>query len=251
MKSKNVIIVDDEPAAIVNLRKVIDTFPELEVVAEVNNGLSAISKIEAFKPDILFLDIEMPGMNGFEVAEATTHIHYQLVFVTAYQKYALDAFDTRAIDYLMKPVRPAVLTKCIEKILLQETLAREALESNHAKDDVIVLSDGNTRRLVKHTHVCFIEGIGRYRQIHLTPEGQLTHKMNTIISDTTLDRFEETLPNQQFFRVHRGFIVNVGQIARLYIESKRYVVSFSGVESKVPVSRVKVVELKEALDTDR
>lgn len=247
MQSKSVIIVDDESAARKTLRKVIDTFPELEVIAEVDNGQTAISQIEALKPDILFLDIEMPGMNGFDVAQATAHIHYQLVFVTAYQKYALDAFETRAIDYLMKPVRPALLTKCIEKILLQETFAREALESYHAKDAVIVLSDGKTRRLIKHSHVCYIEGIGRYRQIHLTQEGQLTHKMGTIISDTTLDRFEETLPNKQFYRVHRGFIVNVGQIARLFIESKRYVVSFNEVESNVPVSRAKVAELKDLL----
>lgn len=247
MKSKSVIIVDDESAARKNLRKVIDTFPELEVVAEVNNGPAAISKIEAFKPDILFLDIEMPGMSGFDVAQATVHIHYQLVFVTAYQKYALDAFDTRAIDYLMKPVRPVVLTKCIEKILLQETLAREALESYQPKDDVIVLSDGKTRRLVRHSQVCFIEGIGRYRQIHLTREGQLTHKMSTIISDTTLERFEDTLPEQRFFRVHRGFIVNVRQIVRLFIESKRYVVSFSDAESIVPVSRAKIAALKDLL----
>lgn len=248
MKTRSVVIVDDEPAARLNLRKVIDTFDELEVVAEVSDGQTAISKIETFKPDVVFLDIEMPGLNGFGVAEATAHIHYQLVFVTAFQHYALDAFDTRAIDYLMKPVRPSVLTKCIKKILMQETLAREALESYQVSDDVIVLSDGKSRRMVKHSHLCFIEGIGRYRQIHLTPDGQLVHKMSTIISDTTLDRFEETLPKHQFFRVHRGFIASIGQISRLFIESKRYVVSFSNVESKVPVSRLKVVELKKLLD---
>ena len=103
---KRVIIVDDEPAARANLRAVIDKFKQLKVIAEVGDGKTAIKEIQTLQPDIVFLDIEMPEVNGFDVAKATEHLNYQLIFATAYDQYALDAFDTKAIDYLLKPVRP-------------------------------------------------------------------------------------------------------------------------------------------------
>ena len=98
---RRVVLVDDEPSAISNLRRVLQGFEQLDVVAEVGDGEGAIEKITALRPDIVFLDIEMPGTNGFTVAEETAHIPYQLVFVTAYDQYALDAFGTNAIDYLL------------------------------------------------------------------------------------------------------------------------------------------------------
>ncbi|MEE4296155.1 MAG: response regulator, partial [Wenzhouxiangella sp.] len=117
---RRVIIVDDEPAAISNLREVIDAFDALEVIAEIGDGSTAIMEIRRHAPDVVFLDIEMPEVGGFDVARATADMDYQLVFVTAYDHYALDAFGTNAIDYLVKPVRPALLEKCIRKILRLE-----------------------------------------------------------------------------------------------------------------------------------
>ncbi|MEM7675858.1 MAG: response regulator, partial [Myxococcota bacterium] len=93
------VIVDDEPAAIVSLKSILDEFDELEVVATVGNGYAALEALKRYQPDIVFLDIEMPGINGFEVASKTAHFLHHLVFVTAYDQYALDAFSTHAIDY--------------------------------------------------------------------------------------------------------------------------------------------------------
>lgn len=241
------MIVDDEEAARRNLRRVINSFPELNIVAEATNSVSAVRQINELEPDIVFLDIEMPGGNGFDVAKATSHVNYQLVFVTAFQSYALDAFETRAIDYLLKPVRPELLKKCLAKILLQEKLVREALVEESSHSGGVVLSDGKNKRVIAYHHICYIEGIGRYRQIHLTKQGIEVHKMESLVSDTTLDAFEEKLTSKHFIRSHRGYIVNIDHVNRLYIDARKYVVSFNEHDTKVPVSRNKISKLKELL----
>ncbi|MEO0424696.1 MAG: LytTR family DNA-binding domain-containing protein [Pseudomonadota bacterium] len=244
---KRVILVDDEPAAIASLRAVIGEFEDLEIVAEVADGASAIRTVLELQPDIVFLDIEMPEVGGFEVAKATREVGYQLVFVTAYDQYALDAFDTQAIDYLLKPVRPALIEKCITKILHQETLALEALEKPTLAGDSLTLSDGNALRVLRYEHICYIEGIGRYRRVHLSRHGAQAHRTETIISDTTLDEFASQLPPQQFVRLHRSYIVRLEQITGLTVESRRHFVKLADIAIKVPVSRGNVSSLKSAL----
>lgn len=241
---KRVVIVDDEAAAIHNLRSVLDDFEELEVIAEARDGERAIQEITKHRPDIVFLDIEMPGLNGFEVALQTAHLKHQLVFVTAYDEYALEAFRTHAIDYLLKPVRPSLLKTCIEKILRQEGLAVEALEKQKTRSNNLVLSDGSDVRVLSYEHICFIEGLGRYRRIHLRPDGVALHQTQTIVSDTTLDEFESQLAEQKFMRLHRSYIVALGQVVELFSESRRHFVRLAEVEIKVPVSRSKVAELR-------
>lgn len=246
-RKKRVVVVDDEPAAIENLRTVLTGFEELEIVAEVGDGHSAIQVITERQPDIVFLDIEMPELNGFDVAAATAHLSYQLVFVTAYDQYALDAFDTNAIDYLVKPVRPSLLEKCIRKILHQEGLALEALERQKSPDNRLVLSDGSATRVLDPSHICFIEGIGRYRRIHLSAAGAKSHRMPTIVSDTTLDEFETQLPAPGFVRLHRSYIVNRTSIVELASVSRRHYVRVAELNIKIPVSRSNVALLKALL----
>jgi len=243
--AKTVMIIDDEPAARNNLREVIESFPELTIIAEIGDGKSAIEAINQHKPDIVFLDIEMPEIRGFDVARATSHINYQLVFVTAHEHYALDAFDTNAIDYLLKPARPSLLEKCINKILHQEEIALEALQKQKTPSHNLVLSDGNALRVLEQRHVAYIEGIGRYRRIHLSQEGAELNRMSTIISGTTLDEFEIQLPKLNFVRLHRSYIVNSDYITMLSTESRRYYVSLRGFGIKIPVSREKVTELQQ------
>ncbi len=246
-RRKRVIIVDDEPAAVDNLRTVLDSFDELEIIAEVGDGKAAIEEIIQRQPDIVFLDIEMPELNGFEVAASTSHLSYQLVFVTAYDQYALDAFGTNAIDYLLKPVRPSLLEKCIRKMLYQEGLVLEALEKQKSPDDSLVLSDGSATRMLKPSHICYIEGIGRYRRIHLNAAGAELHRMPTIVSDTTLDDFELKLSGEKFPRLHRSYIVNLAHIVELSTESRRHFVQLADPTIKVPVSRSNVAKLKALL----
>lgn len=247
---KRVVLVDDEPAAIANLRAVIESFAELEIVAAVADGKTAIEVITRLEPDVVFLDIEMPEVDGFAVVAATSHVKYQLVFVTAYDQYAMDAFDTRAIDYLLKPARPRLIEKCIEKILHQETMVLESLGRTVTDKDSVTLSDGNTLRVLKHTDIYYIEGIGRYRRIHLSPSGAQTHRVSSIVSDTTLDEFEAQLPAQRFVRLHRGYIVRIEQISSVTIESRRHFAKLADLEIKVPVSRGRVAALRKLLRSD-
>lgn len=241
---KRVIIVDDEPAARANLRAVIDKFKQLKVIAEVGDGKTAIKEIQTLQPDIVFLDIEMPEVNGFDVAKATEHLNYQLVFATAYDQYALDAFDTKAIDYLLKPVRPSLVEKCINKILEQEKWAIEGLTVQPAQSEQLVLSEACATRILETEQISYIEGIGRYRRIHLSTQGKAAHNVETIICDTTLDEFINQLPSKSFLRVHRSYIVNAQHIVNISVKSRRHFVSLKAVELEIPVSRSQYSALK-------
>lgn len=242
-----VVIVDDEPAAIANLRAVLGEFDELEVVAEIRDGSSAIAAIRHHRPDVVFLDIEMPSVDGFEVASQTSDLHHQLVFVTAYDHYALDAFGTHAIDYLLKPVRPSLLRGCIEKILRQEEVVAQVLWKREVRSEGLVLAEGSDVRALGFGHVCLVEGLGRYRRIHLTRVGAELHGTPTIVSDTTLDELEAQLPRPDFMRIHRSYIVALREIIELHLKSRRYFVKVANADLEVPVSRAKVADLRALL----
>ncbi|WP_144394571.1 LytR/AlgR family response regulator transcription factor [Pleionea sediminis] len=249
MTVKRVMIIDDESAARENLRAVIDKFNQLEVIAEVSDGESAIKEIERLKPDLVFLDIEMPNLDGFNVAQKTSYLSYQLVFVTAYEKYALDAFGTNAIDYLLKPVRPELLEKCINKILHHEEIVLEKLQLKNGQNNTLVLTDGNTSRVLNNEDISYIEGIGRYRRVHLTKEGQVNHKIETIISDTTLDEFESLLPSSEFMRVHRSYIINIQLVINIRKDKRRHFATLSDCSEAIPISRSKHPALTSILNS--
>ncbi len=244
---KRVVIIDDEPAAIANLCAVLDEFDELEVVAEVRDGQSAIAALRHHRPDLVFLDIEMPGVSGLEVAARTSDLHHQLVFVTAYDQYALEAFGTHAIDYLLKPVRPSVLRGCIEKILRQEEVVARVLWKREARSEGLVIAEGGDVRALSFEHVSLVEGLGRYRRLHLTRLGVEVHGTSTIVSDTTLDELETQLPTADFMRIHRSYIVALKEVTELSLQARRYFVKLANVDLEVPVSRSKVADLRARL----
>lgn len=248
MKSdpKRVLIIDDEPAARIQLREVIDTLPDLEIIGELGDGNTAIEAIISQSPDIVFLDIDMPGVDGFNVAKATENIGYQLVFVTAHHQHALRAFDTHAIDYLLKPARPSVIEKCLAKILRQEvlTLAKIPARENTAN---LVLSDSAGTRIINNNHVLYIEALGRYRRIHLSEQGSQIHGLATLLSDTTLETFADQLGKSDFIRIHRSYLVNLAFATTLKPNDRRYDLVLEGVNENIPVARSRVKHLRSAL----
>jgi len=123
----------------------------------------------------------------------------------------------------------------------------EGLEKKPSQSDQLVLSDGCASRILEADHISYIEGIGRYRRIHLSSKGKTTHSVETIISDTTLDEFIKQLPSNCFLRIHRGYIVNAQHIINLRVESRRHFVSLKEVELAIPVSRNQVQTLKSYL----
>ncbi|WP_194866759.1 LytR/AlgR family response regulator transcription factor [Pseudoalteromonas sp. PPB1] len=239
MTKKTVIIVDDEQAARQQLKEVINGFDELTLVAESADGKSAIEQIMLKRPDIVFLDIEMPELNGFDVAKATQDLQYQLVFMTAYEQYALKAFDTNAIDYLVKPARPELIAKSIGKIIRQQTQIKPS-----GSAACLTLSDHAQQKLIEFEHINYIESIGRYRRVHLTQPGAEIHNTETIISEQTLDGFCSQLPESQFYRLHRSYIINATQLLALKYQARKHFVMLAGADNPIPVSRSFVQTLK-------
>jgi len=240
------MIVDDEPAARAQLRDVITTIDGLEVIAEIGDGTAAVEAIKDAAPDIVFLDIDMPGVDGFGVAESTNTLNYQLVFVTAHHQHALRAFETHAIDYLLKPARPSTVERCLEKILRQEVLTLDGL-SNAESRNSLVLTDSGTSRVVDADHISFIEGLGRYRRIHLSEQGAAVHDLETLLSDTTLDDFTRRLSQDSFLRVHRSYLVNLSHVLRVTTTGRRSELVLEGLKTAIPVARSKVRALKSRL----
>ena len=240
---KRVLIVDDEPAARAQVRDAIEGLPELVVIKELKDGNSAIEAIIEDAPDVVFLDIDMPEVDGFAVARATEHIPYQLVFLTAHHQYALAAFDTHAIDYLLKPARPSLIKKCLDKILRQEVLTLH-VQPDATAPTSLLLTDASETRVIDMEHVLYIEGLGRYRRIHLSADGTKAHKLETVLSDTTLDEFTAQLGDKSFMRVHRSYVVNLTLVTSLKSTGRQYAVSLAVAKEEIPVARARVKALK-------
>ena len=242
------LIADDEPAARVELRRVIASFPELELVAECENGLSALSAIGEHEPDIVFLDIDMPELDGFGVAESTRDLPYHLVFLTAHHRFALRAFETDAIDFLLKPARPSLVERCIEKILRRERVVLEQVSAESSEKRQLVFDESGVSRVVDLSHILLIGALGRYRRLFLTEKGAEVHRQSTLISNTTLEEFMAELDDQQFMRVHRSCIVNMSKVVALRSRARRHFLCLEGGGDEIPVSRNQVKPVREWLD---
>lgn len=215
------LIVDDEPPARENLRLLLETEEDVEVVAECGSGASAVEAIENLELDLVFLDVQMPSMDGFEVIEAVGPGRMPItVFVTAYDRYALRAFETRALDYLLKPFDDARFAEALERA--RERILRRD-ESDFARRVLSLVQGGEPagRRhlthltvrerervvLVKVEDVARFEAAGDYVEVHV---GDRTH-----LIDDTMKSLEAELDPRRFVRIHRSHIVNVDRIAEL------------------------------------
>ena len=209
------LLVDDEDIAIYRLKKALEPYSQFSIIGEAKDGISAVSQINDQRPDLVFLDIQMPEMDGFEVLN---HLDYLplIVFVTAYEEYAIKAFEKNSLDYLLKPVENERLAITIERILQNQTGGHDVLQKikmlineNYPKDIIttIPVKSGNKITLVHVSDICFFEAKDKYVYIH-TQEGEK-------LVDYPLGYLQERLP-EQFLRVHRGFIINKLQIREIH-----------------------------------
>ncbi len=235
-----VIVVDDEPLARKGMLVRLEAFPELKVIAECGNGQTAIESIRQHQPDVVFLDVEMPGLDGFAVLKQLQEEQIELpyiVFVTAYNHYAFDAFAVSAIDYVLKPVEHKRLEQAVQKVLayheakdsqkhkgqLAEAVAKLTGEQadhilqrldnaepvvNDRFPEAISIKDSGEITRVPVSAIDWVDAAGDYMCIH-TSDGQ-TH-----ILRRTMKELEQELDPKQFVRVHRSAIVNVSTIAKL------------------------------------
>jgi len=242
------IIVDDEELARQVLRELLGTAGGVQIVAECANGFEAVKAIGEHRPDVLFLDIQMPKLDGFEVLELIDP-PVAVIFVTAYDQYAMKAFDAHAVDYLLKPFSTERLGKALERAraLLAEPdahpfqagdLAASARPPGQALERVVV-KDGTKVHIIPIAKLDYVEAQDDY--IALRSEKKSYLKQQTISS------IETQLDPQRFVRIHRSYIVNLERIARIepYTKDSRVAVLQDG--SQLPVSRSGHTKLKELL----
>lgn len=236
------IIVDDERLARNELRRLLEAYPHIEIVAEATNGEEAIEKIHEFRPELVFLDIQMPGKNGFEVLESLDQsLAPDVIFTTAYDEYALKAFDFDAIDYLLKPIDEQRLDHAIKK-LEEENKAEDSSGLKpkvFTETDQVFVKDGNKYWFIRLNEVRLFESIGNYVRIYFE-----NHKPLILRS---LNALEERLDQQVFFRANRKHIINLRMIESIepYF-SGGILVKLRGGE-RIEVSRRQAVKFKDLL----
>ncbi|MBL0328630.1 MAG: response regulator transcription factor [Bacteroidetes bacterium] len=197
------ILIDDERLARQELKSLLAAYPEIQIVGEANNVETAIESIKQLKPDVIFLDIQMPGKNGFELLEEISGVP-EVVFVTAYDEYAIRAFEVNALDYLLKPVQSNRLAETVKKILNKESGDRQeskelSLPLNDS--DQVFVKDGEKCWFVKLSDVRLFESEGNYVRIYFDKNRPLILR--------SLNNLDERLNNRTFFRASRKHIINL------------------------------------------
>lgn len=237
------IIIDDERLARAELKKLLQEFPEVEVVDEAANADEGISKIEAQHPDIIFLDIQMPGKTGFDMLSELEKTP-QVIFTTAYDEFALKAFEVNALDYLLKPVEPKRLADAIQKLSFVDSRDPRPLMENMnnsmlGENDQVFVKDGERCWFVKLNEIRLFESVGNYAKVFFGANKPLILK--------SLNALEERLDEKFFFRANRKHIVNLRMIDKIepYFNGG-LLLELKGGE-KIEVSRRQTVRFKEMM----
>ncbi len=203
-KKIKTIIVDDERLARKELKKLLQNHSSIEVIDDAANAQEALEKIESQKPDLIFLDIQMPEKTGFDLLEDLTYIP-EVIFVTAYDEYAIKAFEVNAFDYILKPVDPQRLEQAIIKLNIPETTnTKQTILSG---EDQIFLKDGDKCWFVKLSDIRFFESEGNYVKVFFNDNKPLILK--------SLNNIEQRLNSKEFFRTSRKHIANLNWIEKV------------------------------------
>ncbi len=236
------IIIDDERLARNELKKMLLEHPEINVIEEATNVDEGIEKIESFNPDLIFLDIQMPGKTGFDLL-ASLERTPKVIFTTAYDEYAFKAFEVNALDYLLKPIEPKRLSDALQKVEAELEKEKLGLQSNNkgplTDADQVFVKDGERCWFVKLAEVRLFESVGNYAKVFFGTNKPLVLK--------SLNALEERLDERIFFRANRKHIINVKWIEKIepYFNGG-LLVELKGGE-KVEVSRRQTVKFKEMM----
>ncbi len=237
------IIIDDERLARNELKKLLQNHSEIEVIEEAANVDEGLEKIEQFNPELIFLDIQMPGKTGFDLL-AEVEKTPKVIFTTAYDEYAIKAFEVNALDYLLKPIEPKRLADAITK--LQDELFKERAGMGGilnrgplTENDQVFVKDGERCWFVKLGEIRLFESVGNYAKVYFS-----THKPLILKS---LNALEERLDDRMFFRANRKHIINLRWIEKIepYFNGG-LLVDLKGGE-KIEVSRRQTVKFKEMM----
>lgn len=240
---KKAIIIDDEPLARSVVRAYLTEHPEIEVIEECNNGFEGIKAIEKHQPDLVFLDIQMPKINGFEMLELVED-EVAVIFTTAFDEYAINAFEASAIDYLLKPFTQERFDKSIEKWQKSTSASntkavQEIIEQTPGENRRIVVKESGLIQIIPTEDILYIEAYDDYVKIYTSERSYLKKK--------TMNYYEKTLPKSNFFRIHRSYILNVNKMTKIEsFEKNSYRATLTNGDT-VPISRNTYSDLKAAL----
>ncbi|MDX5321906.1 MAG: LytTR family transcriptional regulator DNA-binding domain-containing protein [Bacteroidota bacterium] len=228
------IIIDDEPLACAMVREFLNSHSDIEILAECHNGFEGVKAIQENAPDLIFLDVQMPKLNGFEMLELLDEVP-PVIFTTAFDEYAMKAFDQNAADYLLKPFSQERFNQAIQKFkerIPQVPVAQERIEDmsvQYPLAERVAIKNGSKIHVLPYDEIFVIEADDDYVVVR-TQQGAFAKKR-------TLSYFERSLPADRFIRVHRGYLVNLNHIARIeQRESQAYSLILSSGQ-EVPVSR--------------
>ncbi len=230
MKSLTAIIVDDERLARVNLRKLLESHPEVVIVGEAASCESAVELIQKYNPGLVFLDIQLNGETGFDLLEKVKS-SVKIIFVTAYDEYAVRAFEVNAADYLLKPVSPERLKASLGRILTAASVPGSEVKVYEYSDSIYVRLTNSTSSFIKISSIICISPVGNYSRL-VTLEGKHCLVLKT------LKQWEEELPANHFIRIHRSCIINIGHIDRIEKKQKsQHLVYLKGLPQPLEISR--------------
>lgn len=233
MLPKTVLIIDDEDAARLIIRQYLESYPELEIISECRDGMEAVSAINRLEPDLVFLDIQMPCLSGFQVIRQLVHIP-QIVFTTAYDQYALKAFDTNAVDYLLKPYTRERFRQAVDKVILRNNyshskiaaMAETVVDNPAGFYDRMLLENGHRMVSLATDDIVYLEAEKDYTRVHSS--------RHSYLSNFGIGVLEQRLNPAVFFRIHRSYIVNIRHIKELYRDkSDTYLVMNNDLSLKV------------------
>ena len=237
------LLIDDERIARAELRRLLGAHPEIEIVGEARNGKEALEQIAALVPDVIFLDIQMPGMSGFELLERLDEPP-QVIFTTAFDQHALKAFEANALDYLLKPIAPDRLASAVKKLQPARTVPvaaapTSALAPTATPLDRVFVRDGDRCWMVQFTEIVLLESEGNYTRLYFGPNKPLIPRSLAVL--------EERLDPTIFFRASRQHMVNLRAIERIDPGiSDNLIISVKG-GHKIDMSRRQSLRLREMM----
>ncbi|RPI04598.1 MAG: DNA-binding response regulator [Ignavibacteriae bacterium] len=238
MKKKlRAIIIDDERLARNDLRSMLSEYPHIEVVSEADNVRNALELIREQDPDLLFLDIQMPGETGFDLLEKID-LHTRVIFVTAFDEYALRAFEVNAVDYLLKPVNPERLKTAIERL---DHVESTTFDNHHTLDydDAMLLTINTHLKFLRLKSIVYIQSAGDYTEV-------VTDDNKKGLVQKSMFAWEQRLPEKFFCRIHRSTIVNIEYINKIdEWFGNSYQVTLKGIETPLTMSRRYAALLKQ------
>ncbi|KLT67296.1 LytTR family DNA-binding domain-containing protein [Pedobacter sp. BMA] len=238
------ILIDDEPLARDIVKFYLTDHPEIEVVAECCDGFEGLKAISAHKPDLIFLDIQMPKISGFEMLELVED-KPAVIFTTAFDEYAIKAFEVNAVDYLLKPIDKGRFDAAMKKLpsRLNQTESTEAVLDaaalSPAQNNRVVVKKDGVIKIIPTGDINYLEADDDYVKLSTTD--------GTFFKNKTMSYFEQTLDPSQFIRIHRSYIINLAQVTKIELKEKDSYVVLLKSDIWLPVSKTGYVKLKAAL----